>query len=203
MASDADARHLPAKTGIGATGLLFGLVAISVGPITPLLEGRGAGFSPYRAEDSLRAELADAHAVILNDIRRAGDSRDAVAAVLGAFPEVRTGTSSDRVRFVSDVDSDGDSELITYELSRGYVLRTVQHRRPGGWSVEMPVAVLARVRAFTVRFLDQRRTPLSAEALRRHLPHTIRLTMTAAGEGQGGEFEVSFRGETSTAAPSA
>ncbi|MGH7820741.1 MAG: hypothetical protein ACREQ9_13310, partial [Candidatus Binatia bacterium] len=110
--------------GAGTVGAIAVLVGLAVlGHLSLGLVGGD--------DDGLRdvqAQLIGAHTTVLDDVMVAGYSPDGVARDLGVFQAATAGNGTDRVQFIADIDSDGRSERIAYEVRDGILLRVIEGR---------------------------------------------------------------------------
>lgn len=130
-----------------------------------------AGFPLIRAELRIRsveaavaspqASLAQAHDILLDDVFLAGNSPDGVASREGIFQELRVGTDADRMAFVADVNGDGASELVRYEVMDGDLIRSVRSRTDDGWGPESRAVLAHDVESLQIRLLDEDRSDVS------------------------------------------
>jgi hypothetical protein len=177
------AKHLRSNSGLSAGGVLLSLVVAATAPLGYSLAREGTSPAARR----LHANVEDAHTVILNDLRNA--SR--LAPDLGPL---KLGTTADRIHFLSDLDSDGRAELVSYELRHGALVRTVRHRERDVASADEAVAVLLNVKAFSLQLLDADGAALTASDLGRL--RMIRLHLEAAGTPPQGAVVAAADGQT-------
>lgn len=120
-------------------------------------------FSRETSVSGLQRDLASAHEVLLDEAMMAGYSPDGLAVSFGTFMSVTTGTNSDEVQFIADIDSDGDSERILYETNAdGELLRAVSEWSGSSWDTPVPAVLATDLQAFTLTFLDENRSTLTA-----------------------------------------
>lgn len=111
------------------------------------------------------APFAQARDVLLDDAFLAGSSRDGVASREGVFQELRSGTDADRISFVADVNRDGVSDLVGYELVEGDLVRSMRPQRDAAWGPAARAILAHEVRSLQIRLFDGQRKELPAEAV--------------------------------------
>lgn len=142
-------------------------------------------FSRETSVSGLQRDLASAHDVLLDETMMAGYSPDGLAGTFGTFTAVTTGTTSDEVQFIADIDSDGDSERILYQTNAdGELLRAVSEWNGSSWDSPVSAVLAADVEAFTLTFLDENRATLTASQV------------TSGGTGVARFLRISMSAET-------
>jgi type II secretory pathway component PulJ len=95
-------------------------------------------------------DVASAMALLRNDLLAAGYVVDGMNE--DVFQQVTTGTTSDNITLVGDVNSDGISERVTYAVADGQLQRTQDTWDGGGWTVGTALPVANNVTVFTLQF---------------------------------------------------
>jgi hypothetical protein len=172
-----------------------------VGHATCTLIANGSKtFSREALAARLQTDLASAQSIFQEDMQTAGYSPDGMAQSLGTFQEVKSGTFADRVEFIADVDSDGVSDLVTYELVEGSLQRGIYPWDDDGWQLQ-PAEVLATgVQSFRLTFLDGSRNALTASQVLAGGTDVVRglqLSMTVSGTSKSGAVAKTLFGEVS------
>jgi hypothetical protein len=165
---------------IGAVAILFALAIL--GPFAFRWVG-AASTQSLLSEEEITDGLFGAHDVFLDDVMLAGYSPDGLARDLGAFPSFAPGDSGDRVQFIADLDSDGTSDLVTYEVRGGSLVRTVESRNGDRWEKISSDTLADGVVGFHLRFLgaDGTELPADAVAARASAARAVRLSLELAG----------------------
>lgn len=155
-------------------------------------------FSQQSLTSGLQTDLVGAQTILLDEAMIAGFSPDGVASSLGTFQAATTGTTSDRVQFIADMDSNGISDLLTYEVSSGSLQRKVQPRSGSAWSTGTTETLASNVKSFTLTFLDANRAPVSASTVLSNGTSTARYLRVSLGQqalAKGGDVSRSLLGE--------
>ncbi|MGH7822135.1 MAG: hypothetical protein ACREQ9_20420 [Candidatus Binatia bacterium] len=81
------------------------------------------------------------------------------------YQAVDSGADYDRIEFVTDVDTDGVSDRVAYEVKDGTLVRTVRSPAEGEWSESYTNEIVHDVSMFRITFLDESRSPVSPDAV--------------------------------------
>lgn len=188
--------------GMSAVETLAAMLISTVlgGTMFSILSAGTRVFSQQSLASGMQTDLAGAQTIFLDELMIAGFSPDGVASSLGTFQAVTTGTTSDRVQFIADVDSDlyGTSDLVTYEISNGSLLRKVQPRVGGAWSTGTTEVLATNVQSFTLTFRAADRTPLNAAQVLSGGTSTARYLQVALAQqasAKGADVSRSLLGE--------
>jgi hypothetical protein len=172
-----------------------------VGHATCTLIANGSKtFSREALAARLQTDLASAQSVFQEDLQTAGYSPDGMAQSLGTFQAAKSGTFADRVEFIADVDSDGVSDLVTYELIDGSLRRGISPWEDDGWQLQTPEVLATGVQSFRLTFLDANRTALTASQVLAggtEVVHALQLSMTVSGTSKSGAVAKTLFGEIS------
>lgn len=95
-------------------------------------------------------DIASAMALLRGDLVAAGYVPDGLTQAI--FQQVTTGTVSDSLTFVGDVNSDNVSERITYAVVSGQLMRTQDAWIGTAWAAGTAQPVASHVAAFTLQF---------------------------------------------------
>lgn len=176
------------------------IFAIVSGTAFALFAGGTRVFSRETVATGLQSDLAGAVNVLLDDASIAGNrytpTEDGALQALGTFQSVATGTSSDSVSFIGDVDSNGVSDLITYQVTGGSLMRRVQARSGSAWGSETAVTLAAGVQSFTLSFLDANRSSLTSAQVLGGGAKYVRVTLTVLAPSKAGAVSKILFGET-------
>lgn len=133
-----------------------------IGAIAFLMMSSGSRvFSREAKSVGYLSDLAGAQTTFLDEVMMAGFSPDGRATAQTAFTAVSTGTTADRVQFIADIDSDGVSDRVTYEVTGSDLRRTVETWDGSAWGAPVTQALLQTVRNFDVTFYDANRAAIS------------------------------------------
>ncbi len=155
-------------------------------------------FSQQSVASGLQTDLVGAQSLFLDEAMIAGFSPDGLASSLGTFQAVTSGTASDRVQFIADVNSDGTSDLVTYEVSSGSLRRTVQRRVVGAWESATAEMLANNVQSFALTFLDANRSTLTASQVLSGGTSTarfVRISLAQESSAKGADVSRSLLGE--------
>ncbi len=127
---------------------VFGLVAAAVSSV---VVGTLGSVSYQAHVMDAQLDVTSAMALFQDDLRAAGYEPDSINQPV--FQQVTTGTTSDSIQFVGDVNSDGVSERITYAVVNGNLMRTQDVWNGGnGWNTGTAQPVAANVTKFSLTF---------------------------------------------------
>jgi type II secretory pathway component PulJ len=146
-------RHIRNQRGTTVSEALVGILLFSLvgAAITAVVVGtfNSIGYQSRMVDAQL--DVASAMALLQDDLRTAGYVPDNMNEPI--FQQLVTGTQTDSIRFVGDVNSDNVSERITYAVVDGTLLRT-QETWNGidGWMSGTPQPVVVGVTAFRLNF---------------------------------------------------
>jgi prepilin-type N-terminal cleavage/methylation domain-containing protein len=177
--------------GMGVFALVAGAIAsVSVSSLS------AAGYQA-RINDA-QLDVASAMALVQDDLRAIGYVTDDALSTQTVLQQLTSGTSTDSITFVADVNSDDVSERITYAVtstdacpaaSSPCLMRTqdVWSSAAQAWTVGTPQIVAANVTAFTLVFsiIDPYTAVISQQTATQLLSNqrTTFVTVTLSGTG--------------------
>lgn len=193
-------RRHSSQRGLSTIETLVGVVILGVlsGAGFSVMKSGTVAFSRESRIAGMQTDLAAAETVFLDEAMIAGFSPDGVAGALGTFQAVTAGTSSDRLQFVADVDSNGISDLVTYDLANGAFRRTVQARANGAWAAGSTETLATNVQSLSLTFLDANRAPLTGAQVvagGTALARYVRISLAASGSSRAGAVSKTLLGE--------
>jgi prepilin-type N-terminal cleavage/methylation domain-containing protein len=165
---------------------LLAVIAISVvvfATSTRLMMASARVFTRETANVRLAQDLAAAKNIFLDDMSIAGYAGNgAKLAANAVFVSVTTQTTSDAVTFEGDVNSDGATERMCYQISGGNLVRKVVATGTACGTTGFETLV-DNVNAFTLTFLDATRALIPGASAGSIVsgaivPRYVRLTLT-------------------------
>jgi prepilin-type N-terminal cleavage/methylation domain-containing protein len=182
---------------------LLAVIAISVvvfATSTRLMMASTRVFARETANVRIAQDLAAAKNIFLDDMSIAGYAGNgAKLAANAVFVSVTTQTASDAVTFEGDVNSDGATERMCYQISGGSLVRKVVATGTACGTTGFETLV-DNVNTFTLTFLDSTRTVIpSANAGNivngTAIPHYVRLNLTLNPDTPGITAAKTIQGE--------
>jgi len=145
-------RKEPRQRGFTLSEVMAGIGVLSlVGTaLTSVLIGTINSFGYQSRMLDAQTDVASAMALVQDDLRAAGYVVDTMNQAI--FQQVTSGTSSDSIEFVGDVNADDVSERITYNVSGGKLMRTQDTWNGTGWTSGTAQPVAANITIFTLKF---------------------------------------------------
>jgi type II secretory pathway component PulJ len=176
------------------TGItVFGVVGAAI--VTVVISTLNSFGYQTRLMD-MQLDVATAMALVQDDLRGAGYVTDNMNQAV--FQQLTTGTTSDSITFVGDVNSDDVSERITYAVDANQNLNRTQDTWDSihlAWVAGTAQPVAANVTTFTLRFnlVDPCTSTISQQTATNVLTNqdTTFITITLVGTG-------TYKGQTLT-----
>ena len=199
-------RKLPSESGFTLVESLVVLVILRgvLAIATSILASGTVTFSRATTLVELREDLAGAKNVVLDDLSIAGYRPDDLVAAgpfvpspVDSFQAVGLGTNLDSVAFWGDVDSNGTTDRVCYDVVAGVLRRSIQAKADACGTV--PWDTLAtEVQALDLTFLPADRTAAAltqAQVLAGEARY-VQVEITIELPAKGGAVTKALRGET-------
>ena len=197
-------RSDPSRSTHGFTLVeLLAVVLISVivfATATRLMMASTRAFTRETANVRIAQDLAAAKNIFLDDMSIAGYAGNgAKLAANAVFASVTTQTTSDAVTFEGDVNSDGVTERMCYEVSGGSLVRKVVATGAACGTTGFETLV-DNVNTFTLTFLDANRAVIPSASAGNivngtTIPHYVRLNLTLGPASAGITASKTIQGE--------